>query len=174
MNVVAIPALRTWEFDVRARLPQKRVISSLSEAESALADLHENREESAIGFEPHPAWLSYVEKRLNELLLLSDNWDRQGGNAIRYDVACFAVVFMNDVLNTNTSAPQIVPLASGGIQLEWHKNGIDLEVEIAAPNEIYVVFQDTLLPKDDFDDALKSDYSSLTGPISRLMSRSIS
>jgi hypothetical protein len=35
---------------------------------------------------------------------------------------------MNAILGPTSPAPRVVPLSSGGLQLEWHRQGIDLEV----------------------------------------------
>jgi hypothetical protein len=36
----------------------------------------------------------------------------------------------------------VVPTARGGIQLEWHTRGIDLEIELAVPEGIHVLYED--------------------------------
>lgn len=131
----------------------------------------EDTGESAIGFESVPDWVGVVEERLNRLQELTYNWDRQGALPNRYDVVVFATTFMQQILFDNTAAPQILPLASGGLQLEWHTKGIDLEIEIAAPNEVYIIFEDELAPETNFDTELNSDYSSLIGPIKALSER---
>jgi hypothetical protein len=37
--------------------------------------------------------------------------------------------------------PQIVPTVHGGIQLEWHRGGVDLEIEVAATGEVLVDYE---------------------------------
>jgi len=41
------------------------------------------------------------------------------------------------VVRPGTPAPFVAPLASGGLQLEWHRNGWDLEIEIEGPGQLY-------------------------------------
>jgi hypothetical protein len=36
----------------------------------------------------------------------------------------------------------VVPTVGGGVQLEWHTGGIDLEIEIQAPGHFHVWLED--------------------------------
>lgn len=38
------------------------------------------------------------------------------------------MTFINGLLGPMAPPPRVVPLSSGGLQLEWHRHGIDLEV----------------------------------------------
>jgi hypothetical protein len=60
------------------------------------------------------------------------------------DVGCALVAaeIVLLVLNESTSDVTIVPTCGGGIQLEWHCNQVDLEVEISQPGRIEVLFID--------------------------------
>lgn len=59
-----------------------------------------------------------LSEKLTELSKLSDNWDFRGSSAPS-DAAIQAA--------RNMTA---VPLGSGGLQLEMHAGGIDIEIEI--------------------------------------------
>jgi hypothetical protein len=39
-----------------------------------------------------------------------------------------AVSFMTQHLGRHTATPAVVPIDGGGVQLEWHRGGVDLEV----------------------------------------------
>jgi hypothetical protein len=66
---------------------------------------------------------------------LPDNWDSYGGRAPKPETGMFALKILNDVMDDRMPIPRIVPIATGGIQIEWHENGFDLELMIAAPDD---------------------------------------
>ena len=54
--------------------------------------------------------------------------------------------------------------------MEWHEKGIDLEIEIEAPNQIYVSFEDAITGET-FDRELSTNFAVLTDPVKRLTER---
>jgi hypothetical protein len=34
--------------------------------------------------------------------------------------------------------PSLMPLSNGGLQIEWHRKGWDVEIEVARPNQLHV------------------------------------
>ena len=42
----------------------------------------------------------------------------------------FAVQLLSRVMADDTCVPQVVPRYNGGLQLEWHTGGVDLEIVI--------------------------------------------
>lgn len=79
---------------------------------------------------PLPAWLDPLMRGLADLLTLPVNWDTYGAPPIEWIVAKQAFQLMSDILDVEDPAPWVVPMSNGGIQLEWHENGSDLEIEI--------------------------------------------
>ncbi len=79
---------------------------------------------------------------MNELMRLPLGWDGHDGRPVDFDVADFAVQFLLQTLEPNGPAPLVVPTSYGGLQLEWHEQEIDLEIEVEAPNRIFVSFED--------------------------------
>lgn len=77
-----------------------------------------------------PAWLSPAIAKLNALLTLPQNWNSYGSLPIEPATIRRAFQFMVQALPSQAPAPAIVPTPSGGIQLEWHQDGIDLEIEL--------------------------------------------
>jgi hypothetical protein len=90
-------------------------------------------------------WIDLTLARMEELTQLDDNWDGRGSAGIRADVLSFALSVLAQVMPHSASAPAIVPLGHGGVQLLWHNRDNDLEVEIADPNqlEIYLLDKNT-------------------------------
>lgn len=121
-------------------------------------------------------WWPVTKSRVRELMSLPENWDFQGASKIHSDTAVFALTMLEQLLGADSPAPQIVPLAFGGLQFEWHENDIDLEIEVAGPNEVYVFFDDHQAEEGDgdwisSDVPLTHDFSCLEGPISLLSAR---
>ncbi len=76
------------------------------------------------------AWFLDAIGRLEDLAALAPGWDSYGAKSVAADLALAAVKFLADVAIAapDVHEPSIVPLSDGGIQVEWHRGGIDLEV----------------------------------------------
>lgn len=129
-----------------------------------------NQSISAIGQVNNTGWETDVSNRLEVLQRLNSNWDLQGAYPIRDDVINFAVTMLSGIMANTTPAPQIFPLANGGIQLEWHERGIDLEIEIPRPGDIYFTFDDLRTGTED-EGPLSSNFFKLLEPIHLLSER---
>lgn len=116
-----------------------------------------------------PRWLAPARDRVSEIVQLPWGWDGHDGCPVKIDIAKFAIRFLLQVLAPESPAPQIVPLSGGGIQLEWHQNGVDLEIEIDAPNQVFVSFED-LESGMEFERSFSTDYGDLA-PILRRLTR---
>lgn len=89
-----------------------------------------------------PSWLPDSVHDLNYILTLKENWDSYGAHKVQPKTAVTAIQIMLAVMKGKTPVPSIVPTPTGSIQLEWHKYGIDLEVEIAASGNYSISFED--------------------------------
>jgi len=89
-------------------------------------------------------WLLEVLDELNELINLPDGWDSYDGVGTSIEVAVRALDFINVLLTACAamSQPQLTPLPEGGLQLEWHRPGLDLEIEFGFEEEPYFYFRD--------------------------------
>lgn len=76
-----------------------------------------------------PAWQSAAFTRLQALRTLRRDWNTYGSGPIGKETIDAVFAFMSRSLSPHTPPPAIVPTPGGGIQLEWHQNGIDLEIE---------------------------------------------
>ena len=115
------------------------------------------------------SWLMSACEKLNELVELPENWDGHNGAQIERDIAGFALSLLLQTLKSDAPSPQIVPLNNGGLQMEWHQNGIDLEVEVEAPNRVFVSYEDRNTGEE-LDKEFSTDYSELTRILNTLAS----
>jgi hypothetical protein len=73
-----------------------------------------------------------VRARLKELLDLSEGWDSYGADPIDPR----AVDGAWRVLEVLEQEPAVIPCVDGGVQLEWHRAMIDLEIRITPTGDI--------------------------------------
>lgn len=74
-----------------------------------------------------PAWIIPTCVRLYQLQQLPDDWDSYGGVALQTRHRDAALRFLGLVMSDDIAAPDIVPLADGGVQLEWRPNGVEID-----------------------------------------------
>lgn len=89
-----------------------------------------------------PAWFMPTVRAMGELLGLPENWDSYGAHPVNLGAVSFALQLLSETMRADTPAPAVVPTSHGGVQLEWHARGIDLEIEIRSPGRIYVSYED--------------------------------
>lgn len=87
-------------------------------------------------FAAKPAWLQAAIERLTSLVRLEPGLDSYRAKSIDPQRAQQVLSALLEVMKPETPLPSIVPTTDGGIQLEWHRNGIDLEIEPVSPNRI--------------------------------------
>ena len=116
-----------------------------------------------------PAWEREIVSTLCRYLELPNNWDSYGGKPLRHETGMFALQVLSSVMNSSVPLPSVVPVSSGGVQFEWHQNGLDIELYIAAPYdcELSVFDHTTNGPQQTI--TLTTDLSPLMEHIRRLL-----
>lgn len=74
--------------------------------------------------------LNTIAKSINELLSLEPDWDSYGGLPTSEAAARKAIKIVSGFVAQSARLPAIVPVNDGGVQLEWHNNGWDVEIEV--------------------------------------------
>jgi len=118
-----------------------------------------------------PDWLPQTESALQELLELPANWDSYGARPIRAEVVAEAVDLLHKIVQPGTPQPAVVPTARGGLQLEWHIGGIDLEIEFEQPGRFHVSYEEPIEDVELEADLTLTDHPRLTELIARLSPR---
>ncbi len=77
---------------------------------------------------PAAQWLRDAIFEVEQLTRLPDGWNTYGASSVSASAATQAVTFLVDHAYAEIARPSVVPLTDGGIQLEWHRGGIDLEI----------------------------------------------
>lgn len=106
------------------------------------------------------SWQRKAERRLGELCRLQIGWDGHRGQPANRDIAEFAASVLASLMQPKVPMPAIVPLSYGGIQIEWHRKGWDIEIEISAPNQMHI-YQHEIASGDEEEFDLGADLSRL-------------
>ena len=115
-------------------------------------------------------WQSSFTEQVKEISKLKAGWDGFQAGPIRLDVIKFAIHVLQEIMLPNTPAPHLTPMSHEGLMLEWHQNGIDLEIEIEKPGQLWMSFED-VIDKIDQEKPLSSDLATLVTPIQTLTNR---
>ena len=85
-----------------------------------------------------------VIERMAELVALPRGWDSRNARAVS-DVALRRTIeFLLEYVADGIDSPVVVPTVRGGLQLEWHNNGVDVEVEVAPNGHVSCLAEDRL------------------------------
>ena len=115
-----------------------------------------------------PDWVVSVRQQVISLYSLKEGWDGFGAPPIRRDALSFMANLLESVMQSRTPAPHIAPMSHEGVQLEWHQSGIDLEIEIESPGDVWVSYE---IDGNKSDWELTVDFRSLSDPIAELTRR---
>ena len=89
-----------------------------------------------------PAWIIPTIQTMQELLDLPPGWDSYGAQTIDFEPVISALDLLANLMQPNTPMPAVVPTNRGGVQLEWHTGGIDLEIGIQSRAHQYASYHD--------------------------------
>lgn len=111
---------------------------------------------------PTPKWLLAAVQRSGALLVLPYDWDRQGAPPVEATAIQSALDALCLLMEQDSSLPAWTPTRDGGVQLDWHENGIDLEIEFG-PNSAdgYVAFFDQAEQLPEWDGTVNSNLDML-------------
>lgn len=87
-------------------------------------------------------WLSRATKEIISLLSLEPGWDSYNAVPVDSSVAIYALEVLASVVTDTTPAGSVHPLSGGGLQVEWHRGGRDLEMTFYRPYETEVTYVD--------------------------------
>jgi hypothetical protein len=75
-------------------------------------------------------------KGVADLLKLREGWNSYSAKPLELRNAVAAIELLFDFLEAETPAPIVVPTVQGGLQLEWHRQDVDIEVYVDSPESI--------------------------------------
>ncbi|MBI4578336.1 MAG: hypothetical protein HY718_01445 [Planctomycetes bacterium] len=165
---------REWQRTATEALsPPQTMLTALAGSEWAItwqlpADPAEPLGKRVVGVPP--SWAVPTVERMAELLSLPPNWDSYG--ALQIDHACVnaASDLLCGVMRATSPVPSVVPTCRGGVQMEWHMRGADLEVEFFTPAHVRGYYQDRQ-SGESWEADLSSDVTPLADAIATLTQR---
>lgn len=89
-----------------------------------------------------PKWLLGVVAELNKIADLPSNWDSYDALPVPQRTLEHALQVIAQLMDIDTLPPQVGATVDGGVEFEWHRNGMDLEVQILAPFQVHMYFFD--------------------------------
>ena len=113
-----------------------------------------------------PRWAEPVATQLVGLLNLEENWDSYGGRRVDRAEVVGAFKLLANILDDYSPLPRIGPTGRGGVVIEWHQNGIDLEIETLSPHRFLVAFEDD---KSSWEREIVSDFRPVVKALRRLV-----
>lgn len=82
------------------------------------------------------SWMQVLETRLNELTALPRGWNGYRSLPVSFSCAGFAASLLERICTDGLPPPSIVPGTDGTLQIEWHRNGYDVEIDVLGPNHV--------------------------------------
>lgn len=83
--------------------------------------------------------------RLQSFLNLEPGWDSYDAESVKPLPVMLAIIMQ--------AAPSVVPLSNGGVQMEWHNSGWDVELEISPTGEVLLDYIAPAVPPADKPEA---------------------
>lgn len=107
---------------------------------------------ASVGFSGVPDWLDGLAGQVGELSTLRPGWDGHRGLPIDHGSLRKAWELLLHLTPWVQVPPSLVPTSTGGVVLEWHRGGIDLEVQFPPKGDAEVSFESEA--GDEFDGPL--------------------
>ena len=114
-----------------------------------------------------PPWSREAIEKIGQLGELKANWDSYGAHPVDPSCALAAIQLVLSYLGPSIPTPAIVPTNQGGIQLEWHRRRVDLEVAIVSPVQFIVTLEDEATGEE-LETVLTTDLEPLTPLLARI------
>lgn len=77
-----------------------------------------------------PQWVERVMDQVRDLSTLKPGWDTYQGAPVKARVLESALTILSGIMPPSAPAPELVPTASGGIDVEWQIESADLSIQI--------------------------------------------
>ncbi|MBI4905956.1 MAG: hypothetical protein HY820_20140 [Acidobacteria bacterium] len=71
-----------------------------------------------------------------DLLRLPDGWNSYSAKPVPRQTVIRAVCLLAEFLDEETPTPSVVPTVRGGIQIEWHTKGFDIEIYVESATSV--------------------------------------
>ena len=83
-----------------------------------------------------PQELLHALERACELQQLPRGWNSYGAEPVSDTAFRQTIEFLTAYVVRGIAGPELVPTVRGGLQLEWHRRGVDIEVEVSPDGSV--------------------------------------
>jgi len=116
------------------------------------------------------AWLTATTEAFERAADLPANWDSYNARPVEKKVFIRAQAMLTSALPDNAPAPSVVPTPTGGLMLEWHRRGLDLEIEVTDDGRTIVAYEDRTRGED-WEEEFTDDRDRLAAVMGYLVER---
>jgi hypothetical protein len=109
-------------------------------------------------------WLDATVKGLGSTLRLDNGWDTYNAAPVSPSSVQRALAFLFRFLEPSSPTPSVVPLSDGGVQMEWHRGGLDIEVTFS-PREVPELYVRDLETGDEWEGDATTDLIEQVRPL---------
>ena len=88
---------------------------------------------------PRSRWVTELRDRFDELTSLPRGWDGYAGRPVSFTCAQFDANLIERLYVEGVPAPQLVPGSDGTVQIEWHRNQFDVEIDVLGTYEVVAI-----------------------------------
>ncbi len=113
-----------------------------------------------------PSWLLPSLQALYDIGSLPENWNSYDARPVAIDAIAASLRLLAVIMTEAMPLPAFVPTRRGGIQLEWHIKGIDLEIDVLPSGRLYAAFEDHSTGEEQ-----QADITSNLQPLSQVLVR---
>jgi len=117
---------------------------------------------------PRSKWMADLQERLDEITSLPRGWDGYDGRPVSFNAALFAANLIERLFVAGVPSPDVVPGSDGTLQIEWHRNQYDIEIDVLGPYEV-VAYRRNQRTGNEQELELQTDFTALAGWIDDLL-----
>lgn len=103
-------------------------IETLAPQQRAVGDRGEGPNVYTVVAPDASPWYRAALDRISDLTALAVGWNGYDAREVKADMAIDAAAFLAKVAFPGIAPPSITPLSDGGVQVEWHRGGLDIEI----------------------------------------------
>jgi hypothetical protein len=105
-----------------------------------------------------PTWADPVLRSLSERWGVKPGWDSYDAQPTSIEHVVLLLNYLSVLMEDVSTPPIVTPLADGGVQAEWHRNGNELELVVPADEPARYYFHNATTKVEE-EETLESNYA---------------
>ena len=108
-------------------------------------------------------WAEAIENRFHEITTLPHGWDGYSGEPVSKQCAHFAKSMLEQLWVDGVPPPSIVPGSDGSLQVEWHRNGYDVELDVLGEDNVVATLNCRDYESQEIELEIQNNFSQILG-----------